>query len=1029
MDPVGFFSGITTGLDWRSLVDQIMELERQPVARFETQVSRTESKISAFQDFRTRLDALRTAAAKFSSGQAFGEVGTTVAGATSAGVPLLSASAASGTAPGQYSVEVLSRASAEKLGGTGFDNASSVLGLTGEFFVNGRRIHVVAADTLTNIRDKINTANVGADATRVTASLLTVGGVHRLMLTSDQTGAAGIDLKDGPGGVLSTLGFIDDTTSIKNGTSSGGTTDRFTDATSTVASLLGLTTASGPQTVTIGGQTVDIDLDTQSLTDIAANIDALTGVTATVVNGGDAENPSYYIDIRNTTGFVDAGNALELLGVVERGRDAVAQTVHSAALTDSDGTTPATGSTLLSSLYSGGAAAGVQVGDTFTIAGTRGDGSAVNITYTVGGGDTMQDLVDALNDATTGFGAGSRTATASIDASGRIVLTDDTSGDSQLSLSMVTNNEGGGTLDFGDIEVAELGRTRRIVSAADAQVRIDGITVSHASNTLSGVIPGVTLTLHSAEPGTLASVTVARSVEGAAANAQAFVESYNAVVQFIQHHIIVEPDATTFPALFGDATLRLTRSSISNVLLETVTGVTTDMATASAAGIQFNGDGTLVFNRATFEDAFHNRYSDLRRLFVEEGTPTDSEVLFLSSGGTAVPGTYDVDITAAATQATLLGAGFSGTYTDDGTADALTVTQLGSGYVASIALTNGMTTSDIVDALNQNFQSTAQHELTGSEAFYTDAGGTTAATDETTFDSLFSAGGTAANVISGDTITYGGSSASGQAFSGTFTVNDAATTTLGDLAQVIQTRMGDGATVSIVDGRIVIQDDDEGKSPIALTITANNEGAGSLDFGTFDVTTQGKLVMALEATAVGSEIQLQHTGYGSEEGFTVAVTAGGADGTAQLGLGAATYNGTDVQGTIGAFAATGAGQTLVADEGSAVSGMRLQYMGSTARTAGNVALTVGTGAAMERFLDRLFELSTGPLDAKEQIFNDRIGRLNDRIDAMEARLELRRASLIRQFTTMEILVGQFQAQSQALSSQITGLLGQGGSGQ
>src|SRR5581483_6426845 len=52
--------------------------------------------------------------------------------------------------------------------------------------------------------------NTGAGASKVSASVLQVGAnQHRLVLTSDVTGAAGMTLADVSGGVLQALGFTD----------------------------------------------------------------------------------------------------------------------------------------------------------------------------------------------------------------------------------------------------------------------------------------------------------------------------------------------------------------------------------------------------------------------------------------------------------------------------------------------------------------------------------------------------------------------------------------------------------------------------------------------------------------------------------------------------------------------------------------------------------------------------------------------------------------------------------------------------
>ena len=72
------------------------------------------------------------------------------------------------------------------------------------------------------------------------------------------------------------------------------------------------------------------------------------------------------------------------------------------------------------------------------------------------------------------------------------------------------------------------------------------------------------------------------------------------------------------------------------------------------------------------------------------------------------------------------------------------------------------------------------------------------------------------------------------------------------------------------------------------------------------------------------QIAINAKDYGSSPGFTIAYTAGGADGSAQLGLAAGTVHGLDVQGTIGGNVGNGsgggAGTASGAGAGGAISG-------------------------------------------------------------------------------------------------------------
>lgn len=92
--------------------------------------------------------------------------------------------------------------------------------------------------------------------------------------------------------------------------------------------------------------------------------------------------------------------------------------------------------------------ANVQNGTTFTITGKNKAGAAVADSYTIANAatGTVQDLLTAIQ---TAFGA---TVTATIDASGKITVTDNAAGDSQLEMTVIRSlpMPAGGVINLGD---------------------------------------------------------------------------------------------------------------------------------------------------------------------------------------------------------------------------------------------------------------------------------------------------------------------------------------------------------------------------------------------------------------------------------------------------------------------------------------------------------------------------------------------------------------------------------------------------
>jgi flagellar hook-associated protein 2 len=1023
-NPIGAFTGAASGLDWRALVTKIIQVESQPEQNLKTEQTALNGRVSAWENYRQLLSSFQSAAATLADPNTFQATTASVSGTTAGGSPTLSATASAGATPGTYDVEVLALAQAEKVAATPVTSATTALGYSGDFFVNGVRVTVAAGDTLTNIRDKINQADTGSNPSGVTAAILSSGASgSRLVLTSDTTGAAGIALADSSAGILRSLGFLDATTTLVRPTSSGGESARFTSSSQAVADLLGLTSSPGSRTVTVAGQQVAIDLGSDSLTTVASKLSALTGVTATVQTHTSGATPTYYLDVRGTTSFVDQSSTLELLGIVQGGRSAVAQSLHGDVLTNGDGTTAATAATQLGNLWHGGAASNAQAGDTLTVTGTRGDGTAVTLTYTVQNGDTLQDLLAALNNATNGFGAGTRPAIASIDGLGRLHLADGTAGDSALSLSIVAHNEGGGSLDLGAFAVAQVGMKREVVAGQDAAFRLDGATVTRSTNTVTDALPDVALNLLAAEPNTVATVTVALSASAATAAASRFVNAFNAAVTFAQQQGTADPTSTTQPPLYGDRGLASSRASLTQTIIGTVPGVASDLDTLNAAGISIDKTGHLTLDQQTFGALASTRPSDLARLFAAEGTSTTGDLSYITSMASTQPGTYAVAITQVATQASVTGAGFSGTYADDGTADTLNVTDVMAHGTASVSLTNGMTTAQIVEALNTAFAASERQTVAMGATLYADAGGTTPATASTTWASLFGAGGVPANVAVGDTISYTGRRANDSVFSSKYTISDPVTGTLGDLVAALQDAVGATATVSIQSGKVFVQDLRGAASHLSLTVIAHNDGGGALAFGSTTTTTQGRGSLGVRAAAQGNQISLTATAYGSAPGFTIALSGGGVDGTVQLGLNAGTVHGQNVAGTIGGFAATGAGRQLVGGTLTPVAGLQLQYSGTSTGTVGSMAFTQGAATSLGGGLDGWLRTGTGLIDLTEAIFKDQAGALQTQIAAFDDRMQRRQAQLISQFTVMETTLAALQQQSQALGSITSALLG------
>ena len=95
------FTGLMSGLDSATLVDQLMYLQRKPVRDLQTRITIAEGQRSAYQEVNTKLLALKSAAEALSEASI-----TQTKTATSSADDAITATATSATPEGVYSFRV-----------------------------------------------------------------------------------------------------------------------------------------------------------------------------------------------------------------------------------------------------------------------------------------------------------------------------------------------------------------------------------------------------------------------------------------------------------------------------------------------------------------------------------------------------------------------------------------------------------------------------------------------------------------------------------------------------------------------------------------------------------------------------------------------------------------------------------------------------------------------------------------------------------------------------------------------------------
>lgn len=596
--------GLSSGMQWNDIVDStIKALEARSVTPITSRITARSEQKDAWTKLQKLVETLNTNARALRR-TGFGGFSATVPSSPSTSRTLLSATPTTNATAGRYRVEVLQLADTAKWSGRSFSDVTAARNLTGSFSINGTAISVAATDSLEGIRTKINEANAG-----VTATIVNEGGTAgRLVLTANSAGATNVTGADITGALTRELGFVD--TRSKP----------ISSATIAAAAAMGMAVFPQPAQIRVGDVVVTADLATESIATIAARINAAGG-SASVESELYGNETRYRLvvdgNVSAVAGDPFSQNAIDALGFQAGTAGLVRQTMQTGVFTRALGSSEdlATASSPLSSLKVDGVAANLAVGDAINIRGTRGDGTAVNFGLVVQPGDTMQTLLDRLNDATSGFGAGARPATAALGEDGRIRLTDQTGGASRLSLALSITRASGSTASLATATTAVVGRSRELQRGQDAVIRVDGREVVRSSNTITDAINGVNLNLLTAEPGTAIDVTVDRDVKGATDAVKAFRDAYNDVRKFFDEQRV--PGAP----LYADSTLRRVVDSFTASLRTQVAGNAT-YGSAVSVGLVLDRNGLLTFSEDTFKTAMTSAPTEVETLFGMTGLGT-----------------------------------------------------------------------------------------------------------------------------------------------------------------------------------------------------------------------------------------------------------------------------------------------------------------------------------------------------------------------------------------------------------------------
>ena len=609
--------GIGSGIDVQGIVQKLVSIERQPLAKVDARVGELKAQISAYGTLKGAVSTFRDAVG------ALAEPGRFKANAAqSSDTGVLTASAGGDAARGTYRLEVKRLAEAHRLA-TEQAQASATeaavgLGSTLTLSVGGASFQVdIAGKSLNEIRDAINGA---AGNTGVAASVFRADDGYRLMLQSNRTGSAGfIEVVDEAGAAapFRTLNVDRDgqgaapvvTRMLGNYWTPG---DEPPEVRNGIAA--GALTVNGIAIDAVGAGANSDEIVNELITRINGKT-AMHGVTATAL--------TLVTGLRRIELSHAGGGAIEVIAdplvdggistFFTNGTTSTPPGGQPDVATFTGETYPASHAVLVPSGPPLGHPTGVLAAGSLAINGVAIGAADFNADRTVGG--MMTALVEAINAKTV-----EHFVEASIDKDGDQWTLRLTSVVGKSFDFTVYPDIDDWTTGFFYPAFVPNGYTQTVNAVTpppqtpapaftaadlDAELELEGrFTVTRSSNTLSDVIEHVTLNLTSVGETT---VSVDRDLAAVQASAQAIAKSYSELVASM--------------ARLGAAGLRGERSTLGGIerelraVLNSRVDVGADFSNAFEVGFSTQKNGALSLDTTTFGKALAQDFDGLARLF------------------------------------------------------------------------------------------------------------------------------------------------------------------------------------------------------------------------------------------------------------------------------------------------------------------------------------------------------------------------------------------------------------------------------
>ncbi|MCC7221365.1 MAG: flagellar filament capping protein FliD [Candidatus Contendobacter sp.] len=604
--------------------------------------------------------------------------------------------------------------------------------------------------------------------------------------------------------------------------------------------------------------------------------------------------------------------------------------------------------------------------------------------------NTLAGVRDAINKANIGVranlindGVGYRLSLASTEAGANNSLKITAAG--ETGLSRLAYDPGG------------IKNMKETVAAQNALLTVDGLDITSATNSVVGVVPGVTLNLKSKST-TPATLTIAQDSTVTTKAVSDFVTAYNKLMDTSKSLTAYNAQTGEKGALLGDSSARSIIGRIRSLLTSSVTGAAGSLHSLADAGVSLQRDGTLSLNSSKLETALGDDPQAVASLFSRVGRTSDPLISYSSAASASKAGSYAISVSQIATQAQYIGTAPTGiTVGADNDSFQIKINGTDSGTI-SLTQKTYATGADLATELQTQINAdsalsgagvsvSVSYDADNRRLMFASNGGPDPSVEFTAVDTQtaatlgFNVGGGSPTYTAAtpSAITIGADNNSftltvnGKAASAAITLTEGSYTGA-ELATALQSRINA----------------DSGLASVGAALTVSYQSSSNqFSFTSSNASTYGN-ASSIQFTSTSSSVQ------------------------ATLGISTNRVAGQNIAGTIGGVDAIGAGRKLTG--AGTAAGITLEVLGGSTGSRGTLSLSDGIAQQLDSLIDN-FLGSDGPLSSRTESINKQIAQIGTQRTALNTRMDALEANYRTRFMAMDTLVSSLNATSTYLTQQ------------